>query len=302
MTNTALSVQHKDLIMTRSLWTGSISFGLVAVPIRLVTAVRDKSIHFNLLSPDGSCRLRRKLYCPETGVEYDFKETARGYEIAPDQYVLLQEDELKELKPEAGRSINISDFVDLASADPLYFDRTYYLLPGEGGAKAYRLLVEAMAKSRKAAVAQFVMHDNQHLALVRALDDALVLHTMHYADEIVPAGSLKDELATDVAVSERELKVAQQLIASLDTNFKPEAYRDTYRDEVKRLIELKAEGEAVTVSTQTEEELDIGQPINLMEALKKSLAQQKADSTRRPAAGRKRTAPAQARPRRRRSA
>lgn len=259
--------------MPRSLWTGSISFGLVAVPVRLVTAVRDKSIHFNLLSPDGSCRLRRKLFCPETGQEFDFNQTARGYEVAPDRYVLIQEDELDRLKPEAGRTIDISDFVELASVDPMYFERTYYLLPGEGGARAYQLLLEAMRESGRAAVAQFVMHEKQHLCLLRPAKRTIVLHTMHYDDEVVPPDEFKDELGSKDKPDTRELKVAQQLIGALDTTFEPAQYKDDYRDKVQELVEKKAAGESVANSTQTEDELDHTAPINLMEALKKSLAQ-----------------------------
>src|SRR5690606_39339020 len=146
------------------------SFGLVSVPVRLTTAVRDKDIHFHMLSPDGSCRLRRKLYCPDTGKEYDFKDTARGYEVAPDQYVLVDEKELEQIKPEKGNTIDIEDFVDLASVDPIYYARTYYLLPGEGGAKSYRLLVDAMTETGRAAVAHFTMRQKQHLTIIRPIE------------------------------------------------------------------------------------------------------------------------------------
>src|SRR6187549_2992613 len=119
--------------MARAIWSGSISFGLVNIPVRVHTATRDRDIHFHMLSSDGTCRLRRKLYCPETGKEYDFKETSRGYEIAPDQYVIVSDEELKKLKPDKGKSVVITDFVPLESIDPIYFDRSYYVLPGKDG-------------------------------------------------------------------------------------------------------------------------------------------------------------------------
>src|ERR1041385_1375389 len=140
--------------MARTFWSGHISFGLVSIPIKLASAVREKDIHFHMLTPDGSCRLRRKLVCPETGKEYDFGQTARGYEIAPDQYVIIEDKELKSLKPEAGRAIQIAQFAPLESIDPVYFSHSYHVVPDEAGARAYRLLMEAMKQSGRVAVAR----------------------------------------------------------------------------------------------------------------------------------------------------
>src|SRR5687767_11286483 len=131
-------------MVARSIWSGSLSFGLVNIPVKLVTAVRDKSVHFNLLSKDGTSRLRRKLYSPDTGKEYDYEETARGYEIAPDRYVMVSDEEIAKLKPEKTRRMDIAEFVELASVDPVYFDNAYYLAPDEGAAKSYALLAQAM--------------------------------------------------------------------------------------------------------------------------------------------------------------
>jgi len=256
--------------MPRSLWTGSVAFGLVNIPVRLVTAVRSKSIQFDLLNEDGTCRLRRKLYCPETGEEYDFKDTARGYEISPDQYILIKDEELEQLKPEKGRTIDISEFVDLAEIDPIYFDRTYYLLPDEGGAKAYRLLVEAMGHANKVGVASFVMRQKEYLVALRVHGGALQLHTMHWADEVTGVDDLGDDLPGDVQVNAKEQKVAEQLIAALTTEFDPQAHKDDYREQVEALIEKKAEGEGVKSITTREEESP-PPTYNLMEALKRSV-------------------------------
>ncbi len=245
--------------MPRALWTGSVSFGLVNIPVRLVTAVRDKQIHFHLLSPDGQCRLRRKLYCPETGKEFDFKDTSRGYEVAPDQYVIIQDEELDQLKPEKGRTI-----------DPIYFDKTYHLTPGEGGAKPYALLVQAMHESQRIGVARFVMRDKQHLVAIRPVDRALVLHTMHYANEVTMPTDLDTDLPAKSDVNAKELKVAQQLIDSLTTDFDAEAYQDDYQERVRELIESKAEGETVQIEEPAEEG-EVPPTYNLMDALKESL-------------------------------
>lgn len=256
--------------MARSIWTGHISFGLVNIPIRLLTAVRDKGVHLHMLSPDGQCRLRRKLVCPDTGEEYDFKETSRGYEIAPDQYVIIRDEEVDAIRPEAGRAIEITEFVELEKIDPMYYERSYYLAPAEGGAKAYQLLLQAMQEKGRVAIGRFVMRQKQYLAALRPHDGAIVLETMRYADEVV---SIDDELdlPKDVKVSKGELKMAQQLIDALASDtFEPGNYKDEYREKLMELIESKAEGEEIVLHESAEEE--VPRVINLMEALQKSLA------------------------------
>jgi DNA end-binding protein Ku len=257
--------------MARTFWSGSISFGLVNIPIKLATAVREKNISFHMLSPDGSCRLRRKLFCPETGKEYDFNETAKGYEIGPGQYVLVDEDELDKLRPEAGKRVEILQFSPAHEIDPIYFSSTYYLVPDESGTKAYRLLLEAMKKSERVAVARFVMRAKEHLATIRVRDDSLVLQTMHYADEVLnaqDAGAATEK----VQLPAKEISVAEQLIEALTDKFDPTAFRDEYRERVEKLIETKAEGqEVVTAATETEEEAP--RVINIIDALQKSLQQ-----------------------------
>lgn len=256
--------------MPRPLWSGVLTFGLVNVPIRLVTAVREKRVHFNLLNEDGTCRLRRKLYCPETGEEYDFKQTSRGYEIAPDQYVIVDEDELEKIKPESGRTMEITEFVPLASIDPIYFDRTYYIVPDEGGAKAYALLTEAMEATKNVAIARFAMRQREYTVTLRLRDGALTAHTMHYHDEVIPVAQLDESMPRDVTVNKKEKDIARQLIDALTGEFDPTQYRDEYREAVEELIEKKAEGKkVVTVSSQEPEELP--PTYDLMAALKASV-------------------------------
>jgi DNA end-binding protein Ku len=256
--------------MARSLWSGSISFGLVNVPVKLHTVVRDRQVHFHMMTPDGTCRLRRKLYCPETGKEYDFGETARGFEVAPEQYVIIEEEEFARLKPEQGHAIEIQEFVDLQEVDPVYFDRPYYLSPGKGGDKGYKLMVDAIESSGKVGIARFVMHQRQHLAVLRVRDHALVLETMHYHDEVGDVSEL--DLPEKVSVNQRERELAVQIIESMSTAFEPERYHDEYREQLEELIRERAEGEEETVLAQAPPEPG-GKVIDLMEALKKSLAQ-----------------------------
>jgi DNA end-binding protein Ku len=271
--------------VARAIWSGSITFGLVNVPVKMFTAVRDRGVHFHMLSDDGSCRLRRKLVCPETGKEYDFNQTARGFEIAPDQYVIVTDEEINSLKPEAGRTIDITDFVDLASIDPLYYSRPYYLAPDERGGKAYHLLHEAMTRSAKVGIATFVMRQKQYLAALRPMREILCLEVMNYADEIVPLDDIPGVQRAGEA-DKRELSVAQRLIDALSGEFEPEKYRDDYREQLVQLIEKKAAGEEVVLQPAREEPARIA---DLMEALEASLANVGRDAGR--SRGRDKAAP-----------
>lgn len=278
--------------MARSIWTGTISFGLVNIPVRLMTAVRDRGVHLHMLSSDGKCRLRRKLVCPETGEEYDFSRTARGYEVAPDQYVLIKDEELDKLRPEAGRAIELVEFVKLEDIDPMFYERSYWLAPDQGGAKGYGLLLRAMEEQGRVAIGRFAMRQKQYLCALRPHDGALILETMRYADEVVA----KDEAIegnVNIDVNAGELKMAQQLIAALAVDeFQPGKYHDEYRDALKELIEAKSSGEEIVVHEPDDE--DLPPVINLMEALQKSLATAKKSAP--PKSGAKKT------PRRRKSA
>jgi DNA end-binding protein Ku len=256
--------------MARPIWSGSISFGLVNVPVRLHTVVRDRQVHFHMMTPDGACRLRRKLYCPDTGKEYDFGETSRGYEVAPEQYVIIEDEELDRLKPEQGHAVEIQEFVDLVDVDPVYFDRPYYVSPDKGGAKGYRLLVEAIEHSGKVGIARFVMRQRQHLAVLRVRDHALVLETMHYHDEVAEVSEL-DLPDRRTSVNERERALAVQIIESMATTFEPERYKDEYREQLEELIRQRAAGVEETALEEAPPEPG-GKVIDLMEALKKSLA------------------------------
>lgn len=260
--------------MPRPIWSGAISFGLVNVPVKLVGAVSPKDVRFNQLEAGTNARIKQKRVSAETGEEVPFDQIVKGYEISPDNYVVIEPQELEALDPKATRSIEIEDFVDLDQIDPLYFERPYYLVPDKGGAKAYALLLEAMKESKKVGIARLVLRTKQYLAAIRPLGDALVLETLLYPDEVTLPDEIEGLPRDDVEIQDRELKIARQLIESLSTEFEPENYRDEYRERVLELIEQKAEGKQIVTQPATEEPTKV---VDLMAALEASLAQAKAD-------------------------
>jgi DNA end-binding protein Ku len=260
--------------MARAIWSGSISFGLVNVPIKLYTAVSPKDVRFNQLEEGTGARVRQKRVSAETGEEVPYERIVKGYEISPDRYVVITPEELDALDPKATHTIDIEDFVELDQIDPLFYERPYYLVPDRAGSKAYALLVRAMKESNKVAIARMVLRTKQYLAAIRPLGDALVLETMLFADEVVPAEELEGVPGDDVEVSERELKMARQLIESLSTDFEPERYHDEYRERVLAMIEAKAEGQEIVAPSVSEEPTPA---VDLMAALEASLAAAKAE-------------------------
>ena len=260
--------------MPRPIWSGAISFGLVNVPVKLVGAVSPKDVRFNQLEAGTGARIKQKRVSADSGEEVPFDQIVKGYEISPDNYVVIEPQELEALDPKATRSIDIEDFVDLDQIDPLYFERPYYLVPDKGGAKAYALLLEAMKESKKVGIARLVLRTKQYLAAIRQLGDALVLETLLYPDEVTLPDEIEGLPRDDVEIQDRELKIARQLIESLSTEFEPENYHDEYRERVLELIEQKAEGKEIVTQPATEEPTKV---VDLMAALEASLAQAKAD-------------------------
>src|SRR5919198_2775886 len=230
--------------MARAIWSGSISFGLLNVPVKLYSAVSRKSVSFRELRASDSSRIRHKRVAESDGEEVPYEEIVKGYEIAPEQYVVLTRDELEELDPKKTRAIEIQDFVDLDDIDPIYFDSPYYLGPDKGAERAYQLLVKAMTDEGKVAIARFVLRNKEHLAAIRPMDDVLTLATMRFADEVVSPEELDGVAPEDgEKPQKRELDMAKQLIGSLTSEFEPEKYRDEYREELLAMIERKAKGE-----------------------------------------------------------
>ena len=208
-------MQQGGRLVPRSIWTGAISFGLVNIPIRLVTAVEDKSVSFRQIRRGDNSRIRHRRVAQADGEEVAQDDIVKGYEIAPDRYVVIDPNELKALDPKSSRTIDIEDFVELSEIDPIYFDSSYYLVPQETAAKPYRLLHEAMRASGKAAIARFVLRSKQYLAVLRPLGDAIAVSTMVYHDEVVPTSRLDGLPGEEVELNERELAMAEQLVASM---------------------------------------------------------------------------------------
>jgi DNA end-binding protein Ku len=259
--------------MPRPIWTGSISFGLVNVPVKLVTATSPKDVRFHQLHDEDGARIQQKRVCSADGVEVGYEHIVKGYEMSPGRYVVVEPQELAGLDPEASHTIDLEEFVDLDQIDPVFFEKAYYLLPDKRAEKPYALLVEAMARSRKVGLARFVMRTKQYLAALRSKDNALVLSTMLFADEVVPLEGLEGLPEQDITLSEREVAMAEQLVASLATEFEPEKYHDDYRERVLALIEAKAEGQVVVAPPTSEAPTPV---VDLMAALEASLAAAKA--------------------------
>ncbi len=256
--------------MPRSIWTGTISFGLVTVPVKLYSAVNRKTVRFHQLSGRTGVRIAQKRVDPQSGEEVAYEDIVKGFELAPDRYVVVEPSELDTLQPKKTKTIEIEDFVELSQIDPIYYDHPYYLAPGPGGAKPYRLLLEAMAETEKVAIARVVIRSKEQLVAIRAMGDVLEMATMLFADEVLPPDRL-EELPDpkEVKTTRREVEIAEQLIGSLAGSFEPEKYTDTYREEVLALIERKAQGEEIAVQPPAEE---VQAPVpDLMAALKASI-------------------------------
>ena len=252
------------------MWTGAISFGLVSVPVKLYSALDRKAVRFHQLSGKTGVRISQKRVDPQSGEEVPYEEIVKGFEITPERYVVIEPGELDALAPQKSRTIEIEEFVELAQIDPVYYDHPYYLAPGPGGAKPYRLLHEAMREAGKVAIARVVIRSRESLVAIRPMGDALGMATMIFADEVVAPDTLEEVTeTTEVKTTKRELEIAMQLVDSLAANFEPEKYHDTYRKEVLDLIERKAAGKEIAVQPAPEE---VAAPApDLMSALKASL-------------------------------
>jgi DNA end-binding protein Ku len=252
------------------MWTGAISFGLVTVPVKLYSAVSRKSVRFHQLNAQTGVRIQQRRVDPSTGDEVAYEDIVKGYELAPDRYVVIEGGELEALDPKKTRTIDIEEFVELADVDPIFYDHPYYLAPGAGGAKPYRLLLDAMRDTGRVAIAKVVIRSKEQLVAIRPMGDVLAMSTMVFADEVIDPSTIDDIPDPDeVAVKDREIEIAKQLVESLAADFEPEKFRDTYREEVLALIERKASGEEIAVQPARDEE---DEPVpDLMAALKASL-------------------------------
>jgi DNA end-binding protein Ku len=264
--------------MARAIWSGSISFGLLNVPVKLYSAVARRGISLRQVRQSDGVRIRNRRVAEGSDEEVPYEQIVKAFELAPDSYVPLTKEELEALAPEKTRAIAVQDFVDLDEIDPIYFDSPYYLGPAPGAEKAYSLLAQAMERSGKVAIARFVFRNKEHLAALRPSDGVLTLTTMRFADEVVPPAELEDVIPEEQPkVAKREVDMAEQLIDSLSADFDPAAYHDEYREQLLALIERKAEGEDVLSAPAPEEPKPTGAP-DLMSALEESIAAVKGDS------------------------
>jgi DNA end-binding protein Ku len=253
----------------RAIWSGSISFGLVNVPVKLYSAVKQKDIHFNQLEESTGAHIKYKRVSEKTGKEVDYDKIVKGYEIAKGKYVTITPEELAAVAPRATRTVDIEDFVEIEEIDPIYFEHTYYLAPdGEGAARAYGLLLKGMEATSKIAIGRFVMRTKEYLCAIRPYDGVLALNTMLFPDEVVEKSDVPDLPERKASVAEKELKIATSLIESLATKFKPSSYKDTYREQVLEMIDQKAKGKEIVAPEVPEEKTEI---VDLLAALEASV-------------------------------
>jgi DNA end-binding protein Ku len=242
----------------------------VTVPVKLYSAVSRKTVRFHQLNGKTGVRIQQRRVDPSTGDEVAYEDIVKGYELAPDRYVVIEGDELEALDPKKTRTIDIEEFVELSDVDPIFYDHPYYLAPAAGGAKPYRLLLDAMRDTGRIAIARVVIRSKEQLVAIRPMGDVLAMSTMVFADEVIDPSTIEDiPQADDVEVRDREVDIAKQLVESLSSEFEPDKFRDTYRDEVLALIERKASGEEIAVQPARDEEAE---PVpDLMAALRASL-------------------------------
>jgi DNA end-binding protein Ku len=277
--------------MARAIWSGSISFGLLNVPVKLYSAVARRGISLREIRESDGARIRHRRVAEGTDEEVPYEKIQKAFEITSGNYVPISKDEIAALAPKKSRAIEVQDFVGLDEIDPIYFDSPYYLGPAEGAEKAYSLLASAMEGSGKVAISRFVFRNKEHLAALRSENGVLTLTTMRFADEVVPPSELDDVLpAEKPKLAKKEVEMAEKLIDQLTSEFDPGSYRDEYREELMALIERKAEGKEIVAPAESEPEAT--KAPDLMAALEESIAAVKGKDAKQPAKAKKRKAPA----------
>jgi len=251
----------------QGMWSGTVSFSLVAIPVRLVTAVKPGRVSFHLLHSKDYSRLSRKMFCPEEKTMVPPEEISRGYEVVPDKYVLMTDEELESVSPERSRTIEIVEFIDMKEVDPIYYDHPYYLVPSKGGEKAYQLLVEVLRRTNKAGLAKFVLAEREYLVAVKSRDGALELVTLHYSDEILPDEDITPKPGKIESEEESRIKKS---IEQMIEDFNPGKYADERREKLMGLLAAKAKEKALVEAPAAGEEEGEG-PADLVAALEESM-------------------------------
>ena len=254
--------------MASSVWKGDLTFGLVSFPIRLFSAARSETISFNLLHKEDHSRIRQVVYCQAEDKPVPRSELVKGYEYEKDHYVEIEDEDIKKVAPKTAKVMEILEFVKADDVDPVYLESSYYVAPDEGGEKPYALLFQALRESKYFALAKVAMHNREHIIVLRPGAKGILSHTMFYQDEIRQV----DEFRTDTSlVKEKELAMAKMLISSLEAEFEPQKYHDNYRANLQQMIEAKVAGQNVVATPETH----VAPVIDIMEALKKSLAEKR---------------------------
>ena len=269
--------------MARAIWSGAISFGLVSIPVKLYNAVSRKSVSFNQLDARSGARVKQKLVSAADGEDVPRDQIVKGYHLGAEQFVTISEDELASVMPQAQRTIDLEEFVDLPDIDPVFYDSAYYLVPEKAAVKPYALLTEAMERAQKVGIARFVMRSKEYVAAIRPQSGKLVLSTMVYADELNALDDLPElEAVAAITLSDKEIAMAGQLVSSLSAEFDPAKYHDTYREQLMALIDRKAAGETELVAAPAA--LEEGKVVDLLAALEASVAAAKEARQRHPTA------------------
>jgi DNA end-binding protein Ku len=253
--------------MPRSIWNGTITFGLIAVPIKVHSATEDRTVHFHQVHAEDGARIKQKRFCSKEDKEVPYKEVAKGYEVRKGEYVLLSQDEISAAAGEQSHLIEIEEFVCASDIDPVFYNRAYYLGAGKSGEDAYRLLHDALDKSGRAGIGRWVFHNREYLVAVRPLGQVLAMHTMVFADELVKAESL-DIDSPSKAPAKKEVDMAGRLVDALHEPFRAASFKDSYRERVLDLIARKAKGEKFELPQPEEPE----ETADLMAALEASLS------------------------------
>lgn len=253
--------------MAASVWSGYLTFGLISMPVRLFSGARSAGISFNMLHRTDHQRIKQQLYCPADGRVVDRDEIVKGYEYRKDEYVIIEPEEIKKIEPKTAKTMEILEFVKSSEVDPIYFESSYYMVPEEAGRRPYALLTKALEESEYYAIAKLTMHNREYTVFLRPHEGGMMLHTMYYAEEI---REVKEYGAPDVELKEAEVKVAHQLIEALADTWDPEKYHDDFQENLKKLIEAKLEGGEVS---EVEQPKKLAPVVDLMAALKQSLAE-----------------------------
>ncbi len=252
--------------MAASVWSGYLTFGLISMPVKLFSGARSSGISFNMLHRDDLSRLKQQYVCLADGKVVERSDIVKGYEYRKDEYVVIEPDEIKKIEPKTAKTMEILEFVKADEVDPVFFESSYYMIPDEAGRRPYALLAKAMTESEYVAIAKLTMHNREYTVFLRPHDGGMMLHTMYYEEEIRKVEGFG---APDVELKEAEVKVANQLIEALATDFDPEKYHDTFQENLKKLIQAKLEGGTIA---EVEKPKKLAPVVDLMSALKQSLA------------------------------